>query len=113
MRAGLEEVGCQHRVFMRPDALGLLGREGGAVRVFDDFELVLLVWVEEAVEGGAGKEESFGDEGGEGSGEGRHLADVGFVGGTEGGEECWIGPLVWGEEIVVDGIGRRAGGVRG
>ena len=40
------------------------GRGGGGlgcIWVFDDFEFVLLVGVEEAVEGGGGEEERFGD----------------------------------------------------
>lgn len=94
-------------------ALGLGGPEGGAVGVFDYFEFVLLVGVEEAVEGGAGEEEGFCDQGGEGLGEEGHFVDVGFVGWAEGGEECWVGPLVRGTEIVVEGVGWGAGGVRG
>ena len=49
---------------MRTDALALgaaVGVEGGGVGVFDDFEFVLLVRVEEAVEGGWGEGERFGD----------------------------------------------------
>lgn len=113
VRAGLQEVGRQHGVLVGADALGLGRAEGGAVGVFDDFELVLLVPVEEGVEGGAGEEEGFGDEGGEGEGEGRHLVDVGFVDWAEGGEEGWVGPLVWGAEVVVEGIGGGAEWVRG
>lgn len=49
---------------MGTDALAVVaavGVEGRGVRVFDDFEFVLLVWVEEAVEGGGGEVKRFGD----------------------------------------------------
>ena len=65
----LEEVGCQHAIFVRTNALALFaafGVQSGGVGVFDDFELVLLVGVEEAVEGGRWEEEGLGNEGREG-----------------------------------------------
>lgn len=46
-------------------ALRLISPESSTVRVFDDFQFMLLVWVEESVEGGAREEESLGDQGGE------------------------------------------------
>lgn len=65
MRGHLEEVAGEHTILVGPDALGLrlLVREaeGGHVGVFDDFELVLLVRVEEAVEGCGGQTDGFGD----------------------------------------------------
>ena len=47
---------------MWPDALGLrcCGERGG-IRVFDDFQLVLLVRIKEAVEGCWGEMKGFGD----------------------------------------------------
>ncbi len=46
---------------MGPDALALVrGGEGRCVWVFDDFQLVLLVGVEEAVEGCGWEVEGFG-----------------------------------------------------
>lgn len=115
VRGHLEEVGRQHRVLVGADALGLgaEGGEGAGVGVFDDFELVLLVFVEEVVEGCGGEVERFRDEGGEGSGEVRHRCDVGGVGGPEGGEEGGGGPLIGGEEVVVDGGGGGGEGMGG
>lgn len=52
---------------MRADTLSnALARVG----IFYDFELVLLVGVEEAVEGGRRQADGFGDEGGEEGGDG-------------------------------------------
>ena len=64
VRARLQEVARQHAVLVGADALagGLCGgREVFDGGVFDDFEFVLLVRVEEAVEGGGREEEGFGD----------------------------------------------------
>ena len=92
---------------MRAHALGFASLR--CVWVFDDFELVLLVSVEEAVEGCGGKEEGFGDQGGEFDGEAGHEGYVAFVGGAEVGEEGGGGPLVWREEVVVARSGGREG----
>ena len=97
---------------MRAHTLGLSAWEGGDVWVFDDFELVLLVGVEEAVEGACGEVEGFGQEGDEGLCEGRHGADVGFVDGSEGGEVGGVRPLVWPEEVIVERVRFLAGRVR-
>lgn len=72
----LQEVGSEHGVLVGTYTLGLLSREGSGVWVFHDFELVLLVFVEEAVKGRGGEVESLGDQGGEGAGEDGHLGDV-------------------------------------
>ena len=63
VRGHLEEVGGEHGVLVGPDALGRVegGGEGGSIGVFDDFELVLLVGVEETVEGVGGEGEGGGD----------------------------------------------------
>lgn len=73
VRGGLEEVRGQHGVFVRADALSVsvrkgwvrvavLDREGAGVRILDDFEFMLLIGVEEAVEGCWGQVESFRDQ---------------------------------------------------
>ena len=67
---------------------------------------MLLIFVEEAVEGCWGKVEGFGDEGGEACGEEGHGGYVGFKGRAEGGEDGRLGPLVGGEEVVIKGRGR-------
>ena len=80
---------------MRTYALGLVRAwEGGDVGIFHYLELVLLVGVEEAVEGCRGEGEGLGDQGGEGRGEVGHLGDVGFVSGAELGKVRWIRPLI-------------------
>lgn len=53
VRGRLEKVRGQHAILVRADALAFRAAfvvEGGYVGVFDDFDLVLLVGVEEAVE---------------------------------------------------------------
>lgn len=86
--------------------------KGGCIWVFDYFKLVLLVAVEEAVEGCWGEEKRFGYQGGEGCRKGGHVRYVGFVGWAEFGEGDRVGPLVWGEEVVVEGRCRRGERVR-
>lgn len=96
--------------------VGIIGRgrgEGSRIRVFDDFELVLLVRVEEAVEGCGREMEGFSYEGGEGAGEGGHLGYVGFVGWAEGGDERWGRPLIRGKEVVVERRGGEGERMRG
>ena len=61
----LEKIACQHAIFVRAHALLCLSTfriQSGGVRVFDNLELVLLVRVEEAVEGVGREEKGFGDE---------------------------------------------------
>ena len=72
---------------------------------------MLLVVVEKAVEGCGWETDGFGNEGGEGCGEGGHEAHVFFVGGAEGGEVGWVGPLGWRKEVVIEGCGRGRDGV--
>lgn len=98
---------------MWSNPLGLLSRQRSRVRVFYDFKLVLLVFIEEAVKGCWGKVKSFSDQRGEFAGEGGHLRNVGFVGWTERGERVGVRPLVWSEEIVVKGVGGFRKRVRG
>jgi len=87
MRRDLKEVRCEHRIFVGPHALILTrGGEGRCVWVFDDFQFVLLVSVEKAIEGRGWEVEGFGYEGGEFGGDARHVGDVGFVSLAEGGE---------------------------
>ena len=74
---------------------------------------MLLGGVEETVEGLGGEADRFGEEGREVFGEVGHFLDVGFVDGAEEGEEGGRGPLVWGEEVVVEGGGGGGDGVRG
>lgn len=62
---------------------------------------MLLVGVEEAVEGCGWEVQGFGYEGGEFGGDVGHEGDVGFVGLAEGGEMGRVGPLVGREEVVV------------
>ena len=92
---GLKEVRGQHAVFVRSNALGPVcsgsircGKKAKVcdVGVFDNLELVLLVWVEETVKGCWGKVEGFGNERSERSGESGHLLDVRFVDGAERGK---------------------------
>ena len=46
----LEEVRGEHRVLMRSDALRVVRRrERSGVRVFDDLQLVLLIFVEKTI----------------------------------------------------------------
>lgn len=74
---------------------------------------MLLIFVEEAVEGLGREVQGFGYEGGEVDGEVGHLPDIGFESWTEAGEGGRVGPLVGGEEVVVegvDGFGERMGG---
>lgn len=114
VRWNLEKVGGQHGIFMRSYALGLVGGwEGRGVWVFDYFELVLLVLVEEAVKGCRGQVEGFSDQRGECRREGGHLRDVDFVGGAEGRKVVRGGPLVWSKEVVVSGRGSRRERMRG
>ena len=98
---------------MRSHALALLARQRGGIRIFYNFELVLLVLVEEAIEGCWGKVEGLGDEGGEGAGQGRHCGDVRFVSWAEVGEERGVRPLVWGQEVVVEGVSGFTDGMGG
>ena len=52
MRWHLEEVGSEHGVLVRSDALCLIRRrERSNVGVLDDLQLVLLILVEETIEG--------------------------------------------------------------
>ena len=90
---------------MRPHSLGLLSGEGSSVRVLYDFQFVLLVFVEEAVKGCWMEVKSLCNQRSERLGEYGHLRDVGFVGWAEGGQEGGVGPLIWGEEVVVEGVG--------
>jgi len=76
---------------VRPDSLA---DAGAVVGVLDDFELVLLVGVEEAGESCRGQVEGLGDDGGEEGADGGHLAHVLFEGGAEGGEAGGAGPLI-------------------
>ncbi len=64
---GLEEIRCQHGVFVWANALlGLLvGRKRGEIRIFDDLEFVLLIGIEEAGEGRGREMKGFGYEGSE------------------------------------------------
>lgn len=86
------------------DAAAAAGGHGRGLRpvwIFDDFEFMLLIGVEEAIERCGREEERFGDQSGEFSGEGGHVRDVAFEGGAEVREEGSARPLVWGEEVVV------------
>ena len=64
-RNSLEKIACQHAIFVRPHALLCLSAfriQSGDIWVFDDLKFVLLVRVEEAVEGVGREEKGFGDE---------------------------------------------------
>lgn len=102
---GLKKVASEHAILVRPHALALGAAffvKGGGIGVFHDFELVLLIGVEEAIKCCGGQEQGFGDQGGECCGEGGHLGDVGFVDGAEGGKKSVRRPLVWREEVMVE-----------
>lgn len=63
-RTLLEEVACEHAVLVRAYALSFLtafGVEGGGVGVFDDLQFVLLIVVEETVEGIGRKKKGLGN----------------------------------------------------
>jgi hypothetical protein len=113
----LQEVGGEHAVLVGSDALSAGGfllftqTKLRHVGIFHDLQFVLLVLVEEAVEGGRGQADGFGDEGGEARGEVGHGGYVGFEGGAKGGEERRFGPEVRGEEVVVERGGGAGEGV--
>lgn len=105
LRRSLEQVTRQHGVFVWAHALAVervvaVGRRFG---ILDDLQLVLLVGVEEAVKGGGRHAQCLGDQRGEENADAGHALHVVFEDGLEVWEVLLRWPLVWREEVMIEG----------
>jgi len=89
-----------------------LSGAGAAVWILDEFELMLLVGVEEAVEGSRRQADGFDQERGEESADVGQAAYVLLNSWAEAREMCSGRPLVGREEVMVQRRGGRGDGMR-
>lgn len=97
--AGLEQVASEHAVLVRSDSLA---NTRAVVGVFDDLQLMLLIFVKEPVECIWLQSQAFGDQACEDHTDIGHLANIVFVDGSERRHELSARPLVWAQQVVVN-----------
>ena len=112
----LQQVARQHTVLVRSHPLRfflpVLDPEFRKVGIFDDLQLVLLRLVKEMIERVGRQPDGFGYQAREEHGHLAHPPYVVFIDGPEAREGDRIGPLVRGEEVMIEGIGGLADRVR-
>jgi len=112
----LQQVGGQHRVLVRADALArehvVLPGADVDLGVLDDLELVLLVGVEEARKGVGRHAQGLGHERHEEGAQPRHARHVRLEHGAEARQVRGRGPLVRREQVVVRRLVRPGERVR-
>ena len=96
LRRSLEQVRCQHAIFMRANALAVqrVVTVRRSLGILYDLELVLLVFVKEAVEGRGAKADGLGNERREQHADRAELFHVLFEHGPEVRPKRCRGPLV-------------------
>lgn len=91
MVGSLQQIAGEHRVLVWTHALSYTGSRVG---ILDDFQLVLLIFVEEGIKGIGGQVNALCNQTGEEHADFAHAFHIVFEYGAEEREELLVGPLI-------------------